>query len=382
MQKKKKRKRNLDFSSALYLGNWQLDDQSFGVKGLSTGKPLIMAEPLASQMMAERLAGMQGLGSGLLYPSTLHLFWDLFNFFSLYPIAVFVDENAYPIARWGMERGKLKGKIIQPFAHRDVNSLKKIIGKFYSSGIKPIVVADGFCPQCGKASPLHSYLEIIQPLNGLLIIDDTQGIGILGRRPTSGNPYGYGGGGTLPWLGIQNENVLAGSSLAKAFGIPMAILGGSLKLISHIKRQSLMRVHCSPPSLLTVEGARQIFSLNKKEGDRRRSQLLKRVYLFQSGLKKHGIRTTRSFFPVQSLKGMNGSLIQAIFEKLKQEGIQCFLTRNHVFHPEITFIIRSDHSLEEVEELANLIVKIINKIDSSGIFSYKWVKNTGYEYFQ
>ncbi len=62
----------------------------------------------------------------------------------------------------------------------------------------------------------------VRRFGGLLVIDDTQALGILGRNPGQDAPYGRGGGGSLRRANIQGPDILVGASLAKGFGVPIA----------------------------------------------------------------------------------------------------------------------------------------------------------------
>ena len=66
--------------------------------------------------------------------------------------------------------------------------------------------------------------------SGLLVIDDTQALGIFGKRTKGESPYGSGGGGSLRWHALQTPRIVAVSSLAKAFGAPVAVVAGSARL--------------------------------------------------------------------------------------------------------------------------------------------------------
>ena len=83
----------------------------------------------------------------------------------------------------------------------------------------------------------------------LLVADDTQALGILGHSPDARMPYGHGGGGSLRWSGIGGPEALVFASLAKGFGVPIAVLAGSRARIREFEEKSLTRVHCSPPSM-------------------------------------------------------------------------------------------------------------------------------------
>ena len=93
--------------------------------------------------------------------------------------------------------------------------------------MRPVIVADGFCPGCGRPAPLYEYLHCVTGRGGYVVLDDTQALGIWGTGPGSKNPYGSGGGGPLRLHGLRSPRVILGSSLAKGFGVPLAGLSGS-----------------------------------------------------------------------------------------------------------------------------------------------------------
>ena len=119
----------------------------------------------------------------------------------------------------------------------------------------PVVVADGFCPACGRAAPVPAYLDLLKSSRGWLVIDDTQALGILGHSPGPQAPLGRGGGGTLRWYGAPAERVVTISSLAKGFGVPVAMLGGPRDFVERFNRLSKTRVHCSGISWVELHAA-------------------------------------------------------------------------------------------------------------------------------
>ena len=59
---------------------------------------------------AARLTGFAGASRrAVLAPSTLHLYWDLFDVLARDRVAIYADAGSYPIARWGFERAAAKG---------------------------------------------------------------------------------------------------------------------------------------------------------------------------------------------------------------------------------------------------------------------------------
>ena len=65
-------------------------------------------------------------------------------------------------------------------------SLERRLRKARRAGQRPVIVTDGFCPSCGQAAPLPALARLAAEMGGLLVIDDTQALGVLGREPS---PY-------------------------------------------------------------------------------------------------------------------------------------------------------------------------------------------------
>src|SRR5262249_58173794 len=104
------------------------------------------------------------------------LFWDVLGWLADRRFRVHMDAGAYPIARWGMERAAARGAPVIRFRHYDAAQLERSLRN--SMARPPVVVVDGFCPACGRRAPLAEYLQCVRRRRGLLLIDDTQALGI------------------------------------------------------------------------------------------------------------------------------------------------------------------------------------------------------------
>ncbi len=222
---------------------------------LTTGVPAALAAPPAAAALARELAALQGCERATLAPSTLHLFWDLFGLIGGAGAAIFMDEGLYAVARWGVERAAARGATVRSFPHHDAESLRKLLRQHAHGRARPIVVTDGFCPGCGQPAPVGDLLSLAQVYGGRLVMDDTQAIGIFGHAPHDAAPYGTGGGGTLRRLDVAQPNALVISSLAKGFGVPVAVLSGSSAVVRSFELRSDTRAHCSPPSVAVLRAA-------------------------------------------------------------------------------------------------------------------------------
>eukprot|EP01031_Cornospumella_fuschlensis_P026693 gene26693-32254_t len=211
-----------NFTSASYLGS-EFSSVDLHLKTpLTLGKPAFLKEPLLNRWVANQIAKMQGLERGVIAPSSLHLFWDLFGILSKNYV-VFIEENTYPIGQWGTIHADARQIPVIRFKPENLMELQNSIRKNCSNKQKPLIVCDALNIDSGKLAPIEEYLSLIEPMNGHLLIDDTQTFGIFGANPTH-TGFGLGGGGILKLLQINSSKILTINSLSKAFGVPIAVL--------------------------------------------------------------------------------------------------------------------------------------------------------------
>jgi 8-amino-7-oxononanoate synthase len=316
-----------DFSSALYLGLRHPSGSLRAWPALTTGKPIVLETPAAAIGLAEQLAALQGCERATLLPSTLHLFWDLFGLLADEQVRIYMDEGAYRIARWGVERAAAQGVAVRTFPHHDDIAARAFIERDAQRRSRPVVLTDGFCPLCGESAPIASLLQIVERHGGQLVVDDTQAFGVLGAQPCAATPFGCGGGGSLKWHGVSSPHAIAGSSLAKAFGVPIAVLAGSEALIRRFEQRSETRLHCSPPSLAALRAAEHALAMNRAQGDRRRLYLSRLVARFLVQLRHIGLGAQGGLFPVQLVDPRDRIDAGTLHLRLLCRGIRAVLLR-------------------------------------------------------
>jgi 8-amino-7-oxononanoate synthase len=300
--------------------------------------------------VAQQVATLQGCERGLLGSSTFHLFWDLFGVLSRMGIAVYVDKGTYPIARWGAERAAARGVSVREFDHHEAAALMRYLAQDASDRHRPVVLTDGFCPACGEPPPLRAYLEIVREYGGLLVIDDTQALGIFGFSPEPGAPYGHGGGGMLRRLHLAGPDLLVISSLAKAFGAPVAVLSGSKKALGEFESNSETRMHCSPPSFPVIHAAQLALTLNREHGDRLRRRLSSLVTHFRRRALDAEILCTGGLFPVQALQTGSKDRVLASHNQLMRHGVRSVLQYEHGSSAlRISFVITARHTHQMID---------------------------------
>ncbi|WP_052140302.1 aminotransferase class I/II-fold pyridoxal phosphate-dependent enzyme [Janthinobacterium lividum] len=335
----------LDFTSALYLGMRHPAPALAPWSSLSLGQPAALQEPPGAQALAASLAALQGCEAACVLPSTLHLFWDLFGMLAGERLVILVDGGSYAIARWGAERAQALGLPLHLFPSGEMAALRQLAAAWGRQGRRPLILADGYVPGSEQVLPLAGYAALACQGGGYLLLDDTQVLGVAGTAGGGsvrlhGLPGGYDKGG---------GHVIVGASLAKGFGVPLAVLAGSRKLLRRFAAHSQTRVHASPPSAAVLAAARRALALNARHGDALRARLADRVAQWRTGMAAAGIACRGGSFPVQRLPG-RAHLRQA----LRAAGVLA-LAQAGDGPGALTFLLRADQTPRQLEQAMGLL---------------------------
>ncbi len=349
----------IDYTSSLYL-NFRHPSRSLRPwSEFSKGMPAALAPPLGSLAVAHKLAQLIGCEHALLAPSTLHLFWDLFGKLPRKNFVIYADEGIYPIARWGVERAIGRGIPVQFFPHKDTNALLRMLtaGSYNS---RPLILSDSFFPSFGKPAPIEDYLQYARLFDGIVVLDDTQALGILGAHPSLGFPYGKGGGGMLRWSRSTSSRIIVISSLAKGFGVPIAVFAGGMDLVSDFESISETQVHTSPPSVASIYATEHALSINTKYGDAFRLRLAQLVMYFRNTMSEAGFTLYGGLFPVQTLRPIVGLSAEELYSRLLQQNIKTILhkgTAGTIAY--VSFILTTRHSPNDIVKTIRIIKQLI-----------------------
>lgn len=208
-----------------------------------------------------------------------------------------------------------------------------------------MILADGYVPGSEQALPLAGYAALARQGGGYLLLDDTQVLGVMGTQ----------GGGSARRHGLQGGydkaggHLIVGASLAKGFGVPLAVLAGSDALLRRFAAHSQTRVHASPPSAAVLAAARRALALNAQHGDALRARLADRVAQWRSGMAAAGIACRGGSFPVQRLPGcahLQPALHAAGVLALAQAGDG---------PGALTFLLRADQTPRQLEQAMDLL---------------------------
>jgi len=302
---------------------------------LTLGKPAALEEPPGASHVERELASLTGCEAAVLGPSTLHLFLDLFALLAASGTGIFLDRGSYPVAQWAARQAGLSGAPAIFFGGRGAGSLEELLRR--APGVRPAIVTDGIFPATGTPAPIGEYANLAGQRGGLVVVDDTQALGILGA----------GGGGSLRHAGFRSKEVVVVSSLAKGFGVPVAMLGASAPFVEHFRRRSWTRVHCSPPSMAAIAAAASALAENRIRGDGLRARLARNVGHLRRGLAEFGLLANRSLFPVQPVRLAWGAA-RPFHARLLERGVRAVLHGSSAERPHISFLLTARHTTGEI----------------------------------
>ena len=119
------------------------------------------------------------------------------------------------------------GKPVHSFPHRDPDGLGEALKRHLRPGQVPLTITDGVFPVTGAMAPLRDYAELLSPYGGILCVDDSHGVGVLGAS----------GRGSLEHWGVEVERCYLAGTLSKAFGGFGGIIPGDGGLMERIARK-------------------------------------------------------------------------------------------------------------------------------------------------
>ncbi len=322
----------LDLTSSLYLGLHHPSSRLPGWSSLTLGKPAALAEPPAVAEITGRLGRLVGMPSVRLWTSTLHAFTDLSVALSASrpDPSIGVDVAAYPIGRLGLTAGHgASGRRSHRLPHYDVGAARRWAAREAALGRTPVLLVDGWCPGCGRVAPLAGLSRAVRSHQGLVVVDDTQALGLLGavgrgRGPVgsaSAGAWGHGGGGSVVHTGSPAGMVMV-ASLAKAFGVPMAVIAGPADLVASSWQRGPTVVHSSPPSTPVGLAAIRALTVNERVGDQLRQRLLALIDRLHRRLGRQGIRIVSGHFPVARVSLPNTAAAARVVHALETSGIR------------------------------------------------------------
>jgi 8-amino-7-oxononanoate synthase len=259
---------------------------------------------------------------------------------------IFIDEHAHYC---GLDAARTTGMDIHIFSHMSPEDLQRSLKKHIRPGQIPLVMTDGIFPGPGHIAPLPGYLDVSEPWDGIVWVDDAHGAGVLGPN----------GRGTAEHFGVNGDRVFSGTTLSKAFGGFGGLVSGSADFMQSVRTGPTLAAASAPPSPIAAATAKGIELL--AANPEWRETLRKNAVRLSAGLRALGIDVGSSELPIATFSMGSDAENRRVFEKLLERGIAIQFTSYPGTGSSdiLRMVVFSTHSEEQIDyflsELAALI---------------------------
>jgi 8-amino-7-oxononanoate synthase len=151
------------------------------------------------------------------------------------------------------------------------------------------------------------------------------------------------------------------SSLAKAFGAGLAMLGGVRDLVERFEERSETRVHSSPPSLAVLHAAERALAINARSGDRIRGRLSRLAARLREDAPHACSAGIGGLFPVFTPELPDHLDVAAVHNRLLERGVRTVLHAggNGRERGRLSLIVTAAHQAAEVDTAAAALRAVI-----------------------
>jgi glycine C-acetyltransferase/8-amino-7-oxononanoate synthase len=232
------------------------------------------------------------------------------------------------------------------FKHREAGGLARILQRL--GGIKPIILTDGMFSHDGSIAPIQDYLRLLPP-QGMLLLDDAHGSGILGRS----------GKGTPEHARVNRKQIIQTVTLSKAFGVYGGAVLGRRALKAAIIARSRLFVGNTPLPLPLAFAAITAIALLRRDG-KLRSRLTRNTEKLKARLHAAGFPVENNASPIVPLVPRDHREATLIRRKLLAAAIHPPFIRypGGPKHGYFRFVISSEHTSGQLESLERVLLSL------------------------
>ena len=305
--------------------------------------------------LCKQLSDFSGLEDAIILPSCYQANLGLFSTIAKKDDIFLVDRQAHSSLFQGL---KASGCKIRPFLHNDVSHLEKLLNR-YTNCRQVYVVTESVFSTDGTIAPLNAINELCKMYDAIPIVDDSHGIGVLGRE----------GRGILEEENVKDFAGIYTASLGKALAGFGGVICARKELIEYLKYffPHLVYSTALPPHVLS--GLSAVLDIMKIEYPAIKKRLYDYKVLIYNSLEDAGFDLVQSRAPINSIKGGNALNTINIAKTLYHNNI---LTTPFVEPsvPQGQGRVRLIAGANLSKETINQACKIIRGIKKSEVLSY------------
>jgi 8-amino-7-oxononanoate synthase len=219
--------------------------------------------------------------------------------------ALIVDKSIHS-ALW--DGALLSGADIERFDHEDMSSLESALASLPEKQAKAIAI-DGVYSIEGHIASLPSIVGLAEQHGAIVIVDDSHGVGVLGRE----------GRGTVDHHHLTGRVEVVTGSLSKSFASTGGFVAGSRHMIEYLRthcRQITFSASLSATQSIAALTALQVM----QEEPEHRQRLLDNATYYRAGLRDLGVDYWNSHTPGHPIVLGDKEKCYHVWSKLWEEG--------------------------------------------------------------
>lgn len=341
-----------DFDSSLYLGLRHSSDALPRWQQLTTGAPVVLGPTAGTTEMEARLRRRLDVEVAFTTASTLHALADIRAVYGDHRVVL--DEFSYPVA------DLVTGPRPARFRHRVPGDLARCLELLDEPAV---VIVDGWCTVCGRPAPIREYARIVRRCEGLLVVDDTQAWGVIGRGTMPRRPVAADGDGSVVGSRLsRHPAIVTVASAAKAYGVPIAVVAGPTHVVERLRVEGPTRIHCSQPSGAHLAALASALDVDDRCGHLLRRRLHRLTRRLVASLQAIPIHVRSGGFPVVGLDLSGRADVHRIRDLLQRSGVQTVVVRGHD-RPLLTFIVRADHRPADIDHAGRCVRELLGETE-------------------
>jgi glycine C-acetyltransferase len=278
--------------------------------GVGVASPRMAAGTLQLHAELEReLAKFLGTGDAMVFASGYHANTGLFESLLSDRDYLFCDELVRPSLADGIRLSRAR---VYSYRNQDMEHLEDRLRRSRSARFR-VIATDGVFGLSGLTANLRDLYGLAAKYNALVVVDDSQGIGILGEH----------GRGTHDQLGLGDRiDLVTGTFGVTLGGGAGGFVAGRKELVAWLRQKS--RAYLSSTALppACVAAAQQSLSLLRSE-PQLREQLGMNVKMFRDALAEHGLWATEGEHPAVAVLTRDAVAAQRLTDLLYKKGVFC-----------------------------------------------------------
>lgn len=208
-----------------------------------------------------------------------------------------------------------------------------------------LVLTDGVFTAEGAVAPVRDLLGTLPP-DGLLVVDDCHGFGVLGPRGT----------GTCAYVGLRDPRIIVTSTLAKAIGAYGGFIAGPARIVDAVRHTaSVYRCTTGLPPGLAMAASEALRVIDDEP--ERLERLHANVLHTRHGLRAHGVHVIDTPAPIFAFTLAPESRMRRVHEALRNAGVLAPLIEYPGGPARIFFrlIVTSQHALPQIDAMLDIL---------------------------